>query len=304
MPTSLLDLVHGTNLEAALTGSAVACLVLLLVGSTMVLRKQQSSQNQWHQELQAARRKDQEAKKHNNTTAKDASSPIPPSAAPVDVWADRMAKGVAPASLNRKSGAGQDKPFGSSYYYAHNNSKTTGGYKDGLRMEDYTMNGPRLLSRNGSAVSMQPQDEDATMESTETPPAESTTAGEKERSLPVVREPPQRPVRTIVPISKYLWDDAPTLGTIRIDQLPQVTGTAMVAWKDVDVVNHTSGLRDKGLLVTVTTRGDIDYRLHIRALFAGVVEVKTCVTKGNKRLLVKLTKTKRQDWPHPQAKVI
>jgi len=46
-----------------------------------------------------------------------------------------------------------DRPFGSSYYYAHNNLKATGGYKDGLRTEDYVMNQPRLLSKNGVMIS-------------------------------------------------------------------------------------------------------------------------------------------------------
>ena len=69
-----------------------------------------------------------------------------------DVWGERRKRGITASSSGGKQSA-QDRPFESSYYYAHNNPNAKGGYKDGLRMEDYTMNGPRLLSRGGVPVS-------------------------------------------------------------------------------------------------------------------------------------------------------
>ncbi len=54
----------------------------------------------------------------------------------------------------QKTTHSNDKPFGSSYYYAHNNPNAKGGYKDGLKMEDYTMNGPRLLAKGGTPVTI------------------------------------------------------------------------------------------------------------------------------------------------------
>lgn len=283
---SLWSILRDARLETALTGSAVVILLAALIGSTIVLQKKQSAQKNWLDELKTSREKEKTQRKQ--------SGPIHPavSSGPVDVWAERLAKGVAPASLNRKSGAGEDKPFGSSYYYAHNNSKTTGGYKDGLRMEDYTMNGPRLLSRNGSAVSL---------EDSATAVNPSSTANEGKDSDQLAQQRESKSKKTILTISKYLWDDSPSFGTILVEQLPLQNGDH-VAWKDANVLDHRAELKDNGLLVHITSSDSYDYRLHIRTLYAHVTDVVTVVAKSNKRLSIKLTKTKRQEWPCPQAK--
>jgi hypothetical protein len=207
-----------------------------------------------------------------------------------DVWADRMKKGVAPASLNHKSGANEMKPFGSSYYYAHNNPNTTGGYADGLRMEDFTMNQPRLLSggvRGVSAVENPP-------ENAPTPPSDS------EDSMPE-RSPPRKP---FLFINKYLWDDpgdSKGIATIRIDQLPKST-TETIEWKEASVVDVESHLKgDEALVVIVRTNGHVDYRLNIPKLHGKVKEVRTLVKE--KRLLVRLyKKSKSKPWPYPYQK--
>ncbi|GKY92591.1 hypothetical protein MPSEU_000229200 [Mayamaea pseudoterrestris] len=302
MPTSLLDMLKGVDLEYSLTEAAVLVALIVLVLSTFALRRQRPSFSSCikQQLLEEPEKRDKKMSQGQFNTKSSSAAPAPSvtsCTAPVDVWAERIAKGVAPASLNHKAGAGEAKPFGSSYYYAHNNSKTSGGYKDGLRMEDYTMNGPRLLSRNGSAVSLE-EPVAACSDSQESHAANADANDDQMKD-----EQLQKASRTIIPISKYLWDDTPTIGTIRIDQLPLPNGD-LVAWRDLQVLDHRSELTEKGLLVTLTTSTDVEYRLHIRALYAAVVTVKTSVAKGNKRLLVKLSKTKRQDWPHPQARVL
>jgi hypothetical protein len=74
------------------------------------------------------------------------------SGGPACAWEERRQRGIPAASSHVKQDAAASKPFGSSYYYAHNSTRSKGGYADGLRMEDYTMNGPRLLSRGGKPV--------------------------------------------------------------------------------------------------------------------------------------------------------
>jgi hypothetical protein len=141
------------------------------------------------------------------------------------------------------------RKFASSYYYAHNNPKAIGGYKDGLRLEDYTMNQPRLLSVKKSSTS-------STSTSTLTPGGEG---GGQQRQQPICSSMrPDDSTMTSVPdmdmndnnennhnnhnssshetkkkkpiriISHYLWDDPgdPDKGiaTLRIDSFPH--------WKD------------------------------------------------------------------------
>ena len=69
-----------------------------------------------------------------------------------DVWEERRKRGIAHApTVVKQDSQETKKPFGSSYYYAHNSTKNKGGYSDGLKMEDFTMNGPRLLSKGGNS---------------------------------------------------------------------------------------------------------------------------------------------------------
>jgi hypothetical protein len=84
-----------------------------------------------------------------------------------------------------------DKPFGSKYYYAHNNANATGGYKDGLKTEDYTMNGPRLLSRGGQEVEAEPIPQGEQIQKSIIPPSSK---------IVVTQDLGKK-------ITKYLWDD-------------------------------------------------------------------------------------------------
>lgn len=197
-----------------------------------------------------------------------------------------------------------DKPFGSSYYYAHNNPNATGGYKDGLKMEDYVMNGPRLLSKGGKAVESS---------------SGSNLGGENEEEAESIEPqfveeskapPPLRPIRTI---TKYLWDDPGNsngIATIRIDTLPDKQGKS-VDWKDVQISNITAELAGEGMLLKVETE-ECDYLLKIAKLYGDASEVKA-VPKA-KRLLVKITKKKNavlsqtkgsnlDAWPQPHRKI-
>jgi len=244
-----------------------------------------------------------------------------------DVWADRLKKGVAPASLNHKRGSGEEKPFASSYYYAHNNPRTKGGYSDGLRMEDFTMNQPRLLSKKsisrGSSSDGKSVENEETREKSQEPYKQQSIKTDDTGPPPPPPPPPPVPRKRILAITKYLWDDPGTgLATIRIDQLPgKLSSDPPVAWRDVEIVNVESQLlqpgtegsantHGQGLLVTVLTpdSSDFDYRLNIPRLYGPITEVKA-VIKGKRRLLVTLRKktglldkSNAKPWPHPQKK--
>jgi hypothetical protein len=231
----------------------------------------------------------------------------------LDVWAERQRRGIGPA----KSGAWStgdpdpgDKPFGSKYYYAHNNPSSTGGYKDGLRMEDYTMNGPRLLARNGVALA----DKDnniAPVSDLSSPVQDSTDEGDRST---------KKTTRRIVPISQYLWDDpGKGTGTIRVDQLPHPTKPGEKrSWKDSGIARVRACLVSDGCGIEVVMEpessdeasgggGGVEYRLVIPKLYGPVASV-AAVTKPT-RLLVKLEKrttlldrSNAKPWPHPQKK--
>ena len=208
-----------------------------------------------------------------------------------DVWGERRKRGVA-ASSSKGTSSANDKPFGSSYYYAHNNPNATGGYKDGLRMEDYTMNQPRLLSKSGVSV----EEPDSFDSAAEEP---TTTKNVKKRvNAPVAKR-----------ISKFLWDDpgdSNGIATIRIDILPGATLTETISWRQANIVDTTATLIDdkRGLLIEVESEEGTRYRLQIPKLYGQVDEVRK-VVKPN-RLLVRLYKKKGwtnrknlQAWPNP-----
>jgi hypothetical protein len=194
----------------------------------------------------------------------------------------------------------EDKPFGSKYYYAHNNPGATGGYKDGLRMEDFRMNGPRLLSKGGLGV-----------EDTAAASEESTSPG-----LAVV--PPKARILaqdpSVTNITKYLWDDPGDyngIATIRIESLPLKYGDKFVDWTDVKVEDITADLPGEGLLVKIVTDQG-KYQLKINKLYGDAAAVKT-VSKS-KRLLVRIYKKKNavlavmdtsnlDAWPQPHRKI-
>jgi hypothetical protein len=224
-----------------------------------------------------------------------------------DVWEERRRRGIAAASLHEKKDADSKKPFGSSYYYAHNSSKTTGGYKDGLRMEDYTMNGPRLLSRNGESV----EDDGENVSMTSLCDSPATTSIEPVTSD--CRRGPSEKSRRTLQITRFLWDDpgdaTKGIGTIRIDELPSSAKIGeFLPWKEASecIVKTTAILMNgnEGVQVKLETRDEVDYILRIPKLYGAVAQVEA--VPKNKRLLVKLTKKKRlldrsnlKAWPHP-----
>mmetsp|Transcript_6383 Transcript_6383/g.9288 ORF Transcript_6383/g.9288 Transcript_6383/m.9288 type:complete len:445 (-) Transcript_6383:62-1396(-) len=161
------------------------------------------------------------------------------------------------------SSSSDKRGFGSSYYYAHNSSGTGGGYKDGLKMEDYTMNQPRLLSKGGvvvdnattsknadnvfdkvyttaaqSSVVMQDnRNEDAEQQQQQQQPAKQEASSSRESSStpPSAKEEEAQPIRrnsssqqilqNSTLITRYGWEDTPELSKIRIDSLPHSQST-------------------------------------------------------------------------------
>jgi len=242
-------------------------------------------------------------------------------------WEERRLRGIAAASSHEKKDASTEKPFGSSYYYAHNSTRATGGYKDGLRMEDYTMNGPRLLSRGGKAVDGEREDDgddDAAIQAgtsnTSASGAAPSASSEKQPPITATKKSNgSSSLKRSVPISRYLWDDpgdaTTAVATIRIEQLPGPRSTdPMVPWKDASVTKVHAELlvnnndEQQGLLVTIETAATVDYELRMPKLYGRVAEVEA-ITKP-KRLLLRLKKkkgffdkTNLKAWPHPQKKI-
>lgn len=222
-----------------------------------------------------------------------------------DVWEERRKRGIFATSSAKKGSADGDKPFGSRYYYAHNCLNAKGGYTDGLRMEDYTMNGPRLLSKGGVRQDIANESQCIEDNATETVPRESPVAtGETTPSL-----------KTTKTISKYLWDDpgdSSGVATIRIDTLPGNTKNENLAWKDARIQTVSANLEGEGLVVVAKSddKDNTEYILRIPRLFDKASEVRAVIKA--KRLLVKIQKKRSalnflgksnlDPWPHPHRK--
>lgn len=218
-----------------------------------------------------------------------------------DVWGERRKRGVTASSSSSKiTSAAEDKPFGSSYYYAHNNPNATGGYKDGLKMEDFTMNQPRLLSMGGVPAELN----DVSSETIEPSSAHSTEQTQTISTVKRVNAPVAKR------ISKFLWDDpgeSSGIATIRIDVLPGAALGETITWREAHITETTVSLIDdkKGLLIELEScEKGTRYRLQIPKLYGQVDEVRK-VVKPN-RLLVRLYKKKGwmnkknlQAWPNP-----
>lgn len=185
-------------------------------------------------------------------------------------------------------GTEADKPFKSSYYYAHNQMKKTGGYTDGLKAEDYVMNGPKLLKK--SSVTKTPE------------VATSIQAATK------------KTVGNSNPINRYLWDDDGNdngIAKIYIDTLPGKTPVPFADAKitKADVMSKIVGDSNSGLILqlrgNVGGEKEIRYHLYVPRMFGEVEEVKTIVKA--KKLIVKLTKKKGKGnvkaWPQLPSKV-
>jgi hypothetical protein len=222
-----------------------------------------------------------------------------PSVGPGDVWEERRRKGIVNSTSTTKQSE-HDKPFGSSYYYAHNNPGAKGGYSDGLCIEDYTMNGPRLLSRGGQSVGDR-----------------STISSNKNGSPSMQTQPSdasnrQKPCseRRTRQITRYLWDDEGDedgVAVIRVDNLPGPTSATFIDWRDANVTEVTAKLiGGGGLLVSGTDNAEkVEYRLYVKQLYGPAVAVKAVVKA--KRLLVRIYKKKDKSnlkaWPHPQKRM-
>ena len=236
---------------------------------------------------------------------------------PNDVWEERRKKGIAIANSRKSVVAGSGKPFGSSYYYAHNNHQSKGGYSDGLRMEDYTMNGPRLLSKNGTPINSFAQgdgnqnehkeDDNDHHENNDSDEADHFNNDERlpSSTLQDTTKIIMKPRREI---SKYLWDDAgdKDFGTIRIDSVPGKFSTdKMLPWNELEVTEIQSTLTERGLKIHISTQ-HIDYEFIIKELYGKVSRVET-VSKS-KRLIVRLYKAEKtrgnlKAWPQPHKKI-
>lgn len=267
----------------ATEGSALVPIVLLVVAIVTLLvsqhmHKQPKKNESWTKEVAASK------------ASKDGKSP---STGPLkNIWEERRRNGSTKAEIQRTDSDG--KPFGSSYYYAHNSLRKTGGYTDGLKMEDYQMGTPRLLSKGA-------QQPETTGESADTNVPEDPTLPPSKRIVS-----PKDPSCT--PITKYLWDDPgdhKAVGTIRIDQLADD-----LSWRDADVEDIQLDLKDETCLkVVVRVKEGKFYRLHIPKLYGKVQEVKK-VSKTN-RLLIRLYKRNKhastgeidaqniKSWPTP-----
>ena len=174
-----------------------------------------------------------------------------------------------------------DRPFGSSYYYAHNNSNSKGGYADGLRAEDYVMNGPRLLSKGGVRVDHEYNDPgvpEAAMED------KIATTIEKPRCLSMSKQ-----------ITRYLWDDdGKDTAKIHINCLPN-SSTETIPWEKASVLKEDVEVRligenCDGLMVNITTKDQKKFHLHVAKMYGSADSVAAIVKKH--KLLIKIAKRK------------
>ncbi|KAK1749178.1 hypothetical protein QTG54_001117 [Skeletonema marinoi] len=189
--------------------------------------------------------------------------------------------------------AGSDRPFESSYYFAHNKHSTGGGYKDGLRAEDYVMNGPKLLSKGGVRVEDEKSNSSVVDDAEERSSASSQSVSEKKQT-------PQMQAST--PITRYLWDDGEgNIAKIHIDTLP-VSSTKTINWEGASVSSVEARLigdNNEGLFIGITYNINDDTsnltkkcHLHVARMYGNADEVKAMVKK--RKLLVKITKKPRQ----------
>lgn len=187
-----------------------------------------------------------------------------------------------PCSQKKTSLENDEKPFNSSYYYAHNHLKKTGGYKDGLKAEDYQMNKPKLLSKS------------------------STELNGIDSSKPTFRN------GKWIRISRYLWDDHESydgVARIIIEAIPSdgTSSFTMIPFVHAginkeDVKCKLVGTWNNGLMVQIRRiLGDEEskYFLFIPRMYGEVEDVKPIVKA--KKIIIKLIKKRNSDnlkvWP-------
>jgi len=213
-----------------------------------------------------------------------------------------IATGNGSSSNNKQSkssSSSDEKPFESSYYFAHNKHSTGGGYKDGLRAEDYVMNGPRLLSKGGIRVDDEPKI-DNTGE-IETNNNQQCISQSSEKIDTKERLPKPKSTTASTPITKYMWDDDDgstnnNIAKIHIDTLPSFnTKTSFTKWADAGISKQNVEVRligenNEGLYASIVTNEGKNYHLHIPKMYGEADSVK-CIVKKHK-LLIKITKRK------------
>ena len=181
-------------------------------------------------------------------------------------------------------GKDKDKPFESSYYYAHNSSRVSGGYTDGLTIDDYEMNGPRLLSRNNLPIA---------------------NHANKRSSINTVDH---KSSITSIPIKKFSWEDCEDFVRIRIDSLPVKSSVMLTKkWEEANIPREFGNIEarlindDLGAIVTVKGSDNDQYHLRINKLFGQATEIKTI--RKIKRLIVKIVKKNKREWTSLESTV-
>jgi hypothetical protein len=245
-----------------------------------------------------------------------------------NIWETGESRNKNNDSNNDGVSAGKDnKPFGSKYYYAHNNPNATGGYKDGLKLEDYQMNGPRLLSKGGLPVV--PASSTTNNNNGDANDDGSETAGNTNDRNEYGASSTDNPTydaststksqihlhdENIIHINKYLWDDpgeSNGIATIRIEVLLDPKGQTVGRFldcKDLKLSNANASLAGEGLLFKVYARikSDVNddgnnnddddaskmykYQLKIPKLYGDAADVKVLVKP--KRILIRIYKKK------------
>jgi hypothetical protein len=218
--------------------------------------------------------------------------------------------------------------YNSTYYYAHNKYKRGGGYSDGLEAEDYTMNGPRLLSKNGISVMAGKINKGSGCVEASTNSCRNSTddyidrtnAGEtaslEVQKIAATTRPSQEMTKVTIPITKYLWEDTDTISKIRIESLPltvrHVDGTseqsaATIPWSQANIPRSNIHIRIRndrqGFVLQLKRQqssqevDETHYLLQISNLY-GKIDAATAVWKSS-RLLVKLIKSDgyKSVWP-------
>lgn len=178
---------------------------------------------------------------------------------------------------------------------------TSGGYKDGLRAEDYVMNGPRLLSKGGvrviddsnnSTVDTNNEEEDCI------PPPQSNDT--KNNNL----DGTKRVTVASIPITRYMWDDdgKANIAKIHIDSLP-ISSTKSIKWEDAGISSieqievRLIGDNNEGLYIGITSHdGKRRHHLHVPKMYGEAESVKA-IPKRHK-LLIKITKKKKKKKRH------
>jgi len=232
----------------------------------------------------------------NNDKVKDDPKTTKASSAPLkDVFSHMRSTS---SGTSGKTPTSSDKPFSSSYYYAHNSMSTTGGYKDGLSITDYTMNGPRLLSKNG--VPIDDSNDSPVSEADEIEEQAPDESKDKVKSSSVT---PQTKSSSI-PITKFSWEDTLEYARIRIDSIPSPESTSTnkiyIPWEEASISKSqvTVNLEGKRTLQIKlqSTKSDKEqlYHLNFQNLYGDIKEAKAFWKQH--KLIIRLKKAAFKEW--------